>query len=100
MSTPEVTRQEIEEEMNHIQEKLAVVRAKVKSSATDTQIIYAEQIESLEKQMDTAKAKLTILDETCEDPLEQIVGGVSICLNAFRSAVLDTAAKFNKQKKE
>ncbi|MBU1565064.1 MAG: hypothetical protein KJ630_05480 [Proteobacteria bacterium] len=93
MSTQEVTRKEIEAELKHIQEKLTAVRTQVKNSATDTQIIYVEQIETLEKQMDTSKTKLTTLDETCKDPLEKFVGGVSICLNAFRSAVRDTAAK-------
>lgn len=94
MSTQEVNRQEIAAELEQIQEKLAVVRAKVKSSATDAQICYAEQIEALEKQTDTATAKLKILDETSDDTLEQFICGVGICLSALRSAVRDTAAKF------
>lgn len=94
MSTQEVTRQEIEAELERIQEKLAVVRTKVKSSATDAQICYAEQIEALEKQTDIATAKLRLLDETSDDTLEQFICGMGICLNALRSVVRDTAAKF------
>jgi len=94
VSTQEIDRQEIETELELIQEKLAVVRTKVKSSATAAQINYAEQIEVLEKQTDTAKAKLKILDETSEDTLEQFICGVGFCLSALRSAVRDTAAKF------
>jgi cob(I)alamin adenosyltransferase len=94
MNTQEFNRQEIEAELELIQEKLAVVNTKVKSSATDAQISYAEQIEALDKQTDTAKAKLKILDETSDDTLEQFICGVGICLSALRSAVRETAAKF------
>lgn len=94
MSTQELTRQEIEAELEVIQEKLAVVQTKIKSSATAAQISYSEQIEALEKQNDTANAKLKTLNETSEDTLEQFICGVEICLSALRSAVRETAAKF------
>ena len=93
MNTQEIDRQEIQTELELIQEKLAVIRTKVKNSATDAQIGYAEQIEALEKQTDNATAKLKILDETSDDTLEQFISSVGICLSALRSAVRVTAAK-------
>ena len=94
MSTKEAYKQKIEAELELAQAKLAEFKAQAKSSAADTRIKYAKQVDELEQKVDATKAKLKEMGEASDDAWEQLKVGVESAWGALNAAIRNAAAKF------
>jgi len=94
MSTKEAYKQKIEAELELAQAKLAEFKAQAKSSAADSRIKHAKQVDELEQKVDATKAKLKELGEASDDAWEQLKVGVETAWGALSAAIRNVAAKF------
>ncbi len=96
MSMKEAYKQKIEAELRLAQAKLDEFKARAKILTADARVKYAEQIDEIERKVDTTKAKLKELSEASEDNWERFKDGVESAWGAVSAAVRDIAAKFKK----
>ncbi|MGB8719464.1 MAG: hypothetical protein WCD46_09140 [Desulfobacterales bacterium] len=94
MNTKEAYKQKMEAELELAQAKLAEFKAQAKSSAADTQIEHAKQVDELEEKVGDTKAKLHELAEASDDVWEQFKDGVESAWGSLSAAIRNTAAKF------
>jgi hypothetical protein len=94
LSTKEAYKQKIEAELELAQAKLAEFKAQAKSSAADTRIKYAKQVDELEQKVVATRAKLKELGEASDDAWEQLKVGVESAWGALSVAIRNAAAKF------
>lgn len=96
MGTKEAYKQKIEAEVELAQAKLAELRAKAKSSVADARIKYAKQIDDLELDVGTTKAKLKELGEANDDAWENLKAEVESAWGALRDGVRDVASRLSR----
>lgn len=96
MSTREAYKQKIDAEVELAQAKLSELRAKAKISVADARIKYTQQIDDLEQEVATTKAKLKELGEANEDAWEHLKEEVESAWGALRDGVRDVGAKLKK----
>jgi flagellar motility protein MotE (MotC chaperone) len=96
MSMKDAYKQKIEAELELAQAKLAGFKAELKSSAADTRISHAKQVDELEQKVDATKAKLKDLGEAGDDVWEQLKDGVESAWGSLSAAIRNTADKFKR----
>jgi hypothetical protein len=94
LSTKEAYRQKIEAELELAQAKLDEFKAQAKSSAADTRIHYAKQVDELEQKVVTTRTRLKELVEASDDAWEQLKVGVESAWGVLSAAIRNATAKF------
>lgn len=94
MSTQEAYKQKIEAELVVAESKLTEFKAQIGNMVADERIKHSEQVDALEAQVTSTKAKLKELGDADETMWEQMKDGVESAWTSLSNGVHDLAAKF------
>jgi len=92
----ETYQQKLEAQLDEVEARLNLWRAKMEQAGADAKLEYQRQLENVEKQRDTARNRLQELRDASEDAWEEMKAGVDRAWNELQSAFENAADHFRK----
>lgn len=87
-------REKREAQIQEMSARLDLWEAKARKAKASTRIRYAEEIGKLREKLETARLKLSLLQDTGEAAWEDMTSGVESALDELRSAFRRAASRF------
>lgn len=87
-------REKREAQIQEMSARLDMWEAKARKARADARIRYAEEIGKLRGKLETARLKLSLLQDTGEAAWEDVTSGVESALDDLRSAFKRAASRF------
>lgn len=87
-------REKREAQIQEMSARLDLWEAKARKAKADARIRYAEEIGKLRGKLETARLKLSLLQDTSEAAWEDMTSGVEAALDDLRSAFKRAASRF------
>ncbi len=95
MHTRETFKKKVESEIRGVQVRLLAFKTKADMAHPAIRNDYNKQISTIERHVETTKARLNKLDLANEHTLEQLKDGVTDAWSALQDSLQDTISKFD-----